>query len=130
MIKTIAVDLDGTLAFYHGWNGINDIGEPIQSCIDLLKALKNDGWRIVINTCRLNGLRSDTNYELGYKSLVNWLTKHDVPYDKIATQLDGKILANVYLDDRGINWKKNMDDLNYSASIYHEIKRMMGYQNE
>ena len=38
----IAVDLDGTLAKYNEWNGINVIGEPNKECVKLLNQLEKE----------------------------------------------------------------------------------------
>lgn len=45
-------DLDGTLAFYDKWRGINHIGKPIKPMVDLIKKMHAEGKRVKILTAR------------------------------------------------------------------------------
>lgn len=49
----IGFDLDGTLAKYDGWKGIEHIGDPIPEMRDLLWRLHDSGKRIKIFTARV-----------------------------------------------------------------------------
>lgn len=51
----IGVDLDGTLAHYDGWKGVDHIGEPIQPMVDLVKQWLNEGKCVKIFTARMHG---------------------------------------------------------------------------
>ena len=51
----IGVDLDGTLAHYDGWKGIEHIGEPIQPMLDRVKKWLARGERVKIFTARVDG---------------------------------------------------------------------------
>lgn len=48
----IAVDLDGTLAEYHGWNG-GKIGPPIPRMVERVRAWVKDGKEVRIFTARV-----------------------------------------------------------------------------
>lgn len=48
----IGVDLDGTLAHYTKWQGIEFIGEPIPLMVDRVKAWLADGVEVRIFTAR------------------------------------------------------------------------------
>lgn len=48
----IGVDLDGTLAEYHGWKGAEDIGKPIPLMIKRVKNWIKDGVLVKIFTAR------------------------------------------------------------------------------
>lgn len=48
----IAVDLDGTLAEYHGWKGIDHIGAPIPAMMERVKNWMCDGLEVIIFTAR------------------------------------------------------------------------------
>ena len=50
--KHIAVDLDGTLAFYDFWRGIEHIGKPIEPMLNIVKGLINSGNKVKIFTAR------------------------------------------------------------------------------
>ena len=49
----VAFDLDGTLAVYDGWKGIEHIGEPIPKAIALVKAYLKRGDQVRIMTARV-----------------------------------------------------------------------------
>ena len=106
-LKIIAVDLDGTIAEYDGWKGVEHIGLPISKVTRVLRELKERGWYIRIFTCRLNGVhtklgRCDIIKESkGY--IENWLKAFNIPFDEIVLNIEGKPFAHVYLDDRAIN---------------------------
>lgn len=48
----IGVDLDGTLAEYHGWKGPNDIGAPIPAMHNRILQWLREGRRVKIFTAR------------------------------------------------------------------------------
>lgn len=51
----IGVDLDGTLARYDGWRGIEHIGEPVPAMVDRVKAWLAEGRDVRIFTARVSG---------------------------------------------------------------------------
>lgn len=56
MAGWIGVDLDGTLAHYHGWKGVDHIGEPIPAMVERVKAWLAEGQDVRIFTARVAGL--------------------------------------------------------------------------
>lgn len=95
---TVAVDLDGTLAEIEEPFDPSSIGKPRTKTVTWVRRLRDAGARIVVFTVR------------GDNELVKeWLDEHDVPYDYINDNPDqpegssGKIIADVYWDDRGYN---------------------------
>lgn len=46
-------DLDGTLAKYDGWKGIDHIGEPVKPMVDLIKRMRGEGKVVKIMTARV-----------------------------------------------------------------------------
>lgn len=103
---TIAVDLDGTLAEKEEPFDPASIGDPRPGARKWLRRFKEAGARVIIFTVR------------GDRDLVAaWLDAHDVPWDHINENPDqppdssGKILADVYWDDRAIR----ADDLDDSG---------------
>ena len=46
-------DLDGTLAKYDGWKGIEHIGEPVKLMVDLIKRMHAEGKVVKILTARV-----------------------------------------------------------------------------
>lgn len=51
----IAVDLDGTLAEYHGWRGMEHIGDPVPVMLERVKRWIAEGRDIRIFTARVDG---------------------------------------------------------------------------
>lgn len=47
-------DLDGTLAKYDGWKGIDHIGEPIAPIVNLMKQMVGKGLKVKILTARVS----------------------------------------------------------------------------
>lgn len=48
----IGVDLDGTLAEYHGWKGVSDIGKPIPAMVERVQQWLHEGKDVRIFTAR------------------------------------------------------------------------------
>ena len=46
-------DLDGTLAKYDGWKGIDNIGEPVKPMVDLIRRMHEEGKVVKIVTARV-----------------------------------------------------------------------------
>lgn len=79
--KWLGVDLDGTLAHYDGWNGIDHIGMPIMNVVLSLRARKEQGWGIAIFTARV----SDPSEAIEAESQIwAWLEKHHIDVDGIT----------------------------------------------
>lgn len=99
--RTIAVDLDKTLASQDSWRGFGHIGKPIPSVVRLLRAEKKRGARIVLFTCRVTNLDNKV-YPFSLDTIRTWLKKHKIPIDEIWMGT-GKVYASAYIDDRAIN---------------------------
>ena len=109
---TICLDLDGTLATYNGWQGIETIGEPIQGAVAFTHELARFA-RIVIYTTRtkeypvrssVTSGASDPDYRpvLVLVDIVReWLDRHDFAYDEIYCG-QGKPFSVAIIDDRAV----------------------------
>lgn len=104
--KVLAVDFDETIAQYADYP---DIGDPMEGVQEGLLKFRKAGWKIVIYTCRLNGHNhKHEDYQKNKEQISEWLKKHEIPYDDFAEWREGKIFADVYLDDKGwrfTTWK-------------------------
>ena len=99
----IAIDLDGTLAQYDGWKGLDHIGDPKPGGKEFLEILKKNIFiqrpvEIIIYTCRA---------ERGLHYVEDWLRTHGIPFDHINHNPDQpktagskKIWSHYYIDDR------------------------------
>ena len=67
-VPWIGVDLDGTLAFYNGWQGPYHIGEPIMPMVYRIKKWLQEGKKVKIFTARVSnhGVNQDGSYVLAY----------------------------------------------------------------
>ena len=120
----VCVDLDGVLASYDGWKGVEHIGVPIAGAVNFTKVLAED-WRVVIFTTRSSlsanpipdnfGVAMDPairraawRYYL-YQNLKKWLDVYGFTYDEIF-QGEGKPLAFATIDDRAITCRPQDGD--------------------
>jgi hypothetical protein len=94
----IAVDLDGTLAEYHGWS--EEIGKPVPLMMErLYKWLHTPGLKVKIFTARAS---------LGEEHILvvkQWLSKHALP-DLEVTNVKDMFMIELW-DDRAIQVIKN-----------------------
>lgn len=122
--RSVCVDLDGVLAFYGGWKGVEHIGVPIKGAINFTKVLAEE-WRVVIFTTRASvsanpipdnfGVAMDSAIRLAawqyylYQNVEKWLDTHCITYDEIF-QGESKPLAFATFDDRGITCRPQDGD--------------------
>lgn len=99
-MKTVCIDIDGTISRYIEWVDSKTFGEVLPHCAETIHHLKADGWYVIIYTTR-----ADKN------EIRKFLEKHNIPFDAInenPNQPDnatgGKLFADVYVDDRAIQF--------------------------
>lgn len=100
--KWLAVDLDGTLAYYDGWKGIGHIGDPIKSVADALHIRKKSGWGIAIFTARVSDPSEAIEAE---RQIWAWLAKHHIDVDGITCVKHKHFVE--FWDDRAVQVIKN-----------------------
>lgn len=87
----IGIDLDGTLAYYDEWRGVEYIGEPIKPMLNFVNNLLDDGKKVKIFTARATDSKS-----IPY--IREWLNKNNLPELEITNVKDlGMIML---YDDR------------------------------
>lgn len=98
----IALDLDGTIAQYDKFEGVDVIGDPIEGAQDFVDKLSKLG-EVIIYTTRMNPDMDNkyTQDEL-FDIIKSWMNKHKFPDVEIYIG-QGKPLADVYVDDRAFN---------------------------
>jgi hypothetical protein len=72
----IGVDLDGTLAKYDRWRGIEHIGEPIPAMVERVKAWIANGERVKIFTARVSNSRDQEERMLAERVIREWTKEH------------------------------------------------------
>lgn len=95
---TIAVDLDGTLASYDGWNGAEHIGEPIKPMLRLVRLWTSEGKKVVIFTARAADKKN-------IPIVKEWLKKHNLG-DLEVTNVKTPDIGEFY-DDKAFHVVKN-----------------------
>ena len=105
--RTIVFDMDGTIADFYGVNGWLDylkaedttpyeIAKPLYdmvTLVNLLMALKADGWKVVVTTWLAKGGTKEYN-DRTRKAKLEWLAKYNFPYDEIHLVKYGTTKAN------------------------------------
>ena len=126
--KIICIDLDGTLAHFEGWKGETYFGNVIDGSKNALQKLKKNNWLIIIFTTR-------TNKDL----ITKFLNDNELAFDYInenphqpANAIGGKPYADVYVDDRAIqfngNWEKVVSDIENFKSW--ETRGIQDYESQ
>ena len=96
----IGFDLDGTLAEYEGWSGIEHIGKPVKRMCDLAKKLHNDGKIIKIFTARVAPRKDKSDVGKAKACIEKWCEENlgfvpPITYEKDA-------LMETLYDDRAV----------------------------
>ena len=106
-MKTICIDIDGTITHYIDWVDAHTFGEVLPHCAEAIHHLKADGWFVIIYSTR-----ADRN------EITRFLNEHNVPVDasnenpnQPANAVGGKPYADVYLDDRAIQFDGHWEDM-------------------
>ena len=108
----IGVDLDGTLAHYEGWVGIDHIGEPVSPMVDRVKKWLAQGKEVKIFTARMAGHGMEVFEEDGTVSVAdvvtpikNWCKEH-LGQELEVTNVKDFGMVELW-DDRAIQVVKN-----------------------
>jgi hypothetical protein len=73
----IGVDLDGTLAYYDGWKGIEHVGEPIPAMVDRVKKWIAEGLEVRIFTARVFDHLDDPDMQRQIREPIErWVIEH------------------------------------------------------
>lgn len=98
MQKVIALDLDGTLAEYHGWKGNEHIGKIIPSMAKRLSGWLAAGDKVVIYTARANDVDAVPHIKA-------YLKEHGFPPLEV-TNIKRKEFTEFW-DDRAVGVERN-----------------------
>lgn len=149
--RTIVFDMDGTIADFYGVDGWLDylkaenttpyeVAKPLYK-MDYLNALltllKTQGWRIVVTTWLAKGGSKEYN-DRTRKAKLEWLARHNFPYDEIHLVKYGTTKANctrkiggyqVLVDDNE-NVRKGWTlghTINANNDITKELKKLVNF---
>ena len=97
----IGVDLDGTLAEYHGWQGAQHIGPPIPAMVDRVKDWLERGIEVRIFTARV----SEDPLGIVVSTIERWCHEH-IGRTLPVTNVKDYGMAELW-DDRAITVEQN-----------------------
>ena len=87
--KTVALDFDGVIHQYTGWNeGV--LGVPISGAVELIKVLQANGAEVIVFTAR------------EVEPISDWLIKHDIRVPIITNIKLSRV--DVFVDDRALSF--------------------------
>lgn len=103
--KCLVVDVDGTLCPVKPSGASYADLKPYPAMVERLRALHKDGFRIILHSSR-NMRTYDGNVgEINAKTLpvlLEWLGRHDIPYDEVHMGKPWAGHTGFYIDDRAI----------------------------
>jgi hypothetical protein len=99
----IGVDLDGTLAYYDGWNGAHHIGRPVKRMRERVLAHMAAGDRVKIFTARATKGRPE--YDEAIAAIEKWCLKYLGQVLEITNEKDFGCIR-IY-DDRAVQIEMN-----------------------
>lgn len=103
----IGVDLDGTLAEYQGWQGVDQIGKPIPAMMERVKEWLAQGLKVKIMTARVSGDKAEAVVAQHY--IEKWLADNGLPDLEVTCTKDYG-MTELY-DDRAIQVIMNTGEL-------------------
>lgn len=121
--KRIVIDVDGTLASAKSPEQSYADLEPISETLNKLREYREQGFYIVIFSSR-NMRTYSSNAGLIQANtlpiLIDWLKKHDVPYDEVYVGKPWCGFEGFYVDDKAIRPDE------FARLSYEEILAIVG----
>jgi len=102
----IGVDLDGTLAEYGGWQGINHIGAPIPKMVTRVRRWLDQGREVRIFTARVCHV---DEREAVVATIHAWLERHGLPQLQVTNVKDFGMVE--LWDDRCVQVEQNTGEI-------------------
>lgn len=119
-MKRIVVDVDNTISIKIGSDYANSV--PNIQIIQQIRNYKKSGFEIIISTSRNMNTYKGNIGKINSKTLpvlIEWLVKHDVPYDEIYIGKPWCGFDGFYVDDRAIRPSE------FISNSYDEIKKLI-----
>lgn len=119
-MKRLIMDLDNTVSVND--NGNYAEAKPVMEVIERIREYKNKGFEIVIFSSRNMRTYQGNVGKINANTLpiiVEWLNKHDIPYDEIYVGKPWCGHEGFYVDDRAVRPKE------FITLSYEEIVELM-----
>ena len=107
-IEYVAFDLDGTVAEYDQWKGIEHIGNPIPKTIEMIKQYLEKGVKVKFLTARV-ATNDSEELALVRKYISEWSLQH-IGQEIEATCIKDRMMFRLY-DDRARQIIQNTGEL-------------------
>ena len=111
--NALVVDIDGTLCAIKAPRASYRDVSPEPRMIAKLRGLRAEGWRIVLHSSR--GMRSNGG-NLGMvirnvaPDLLDWLARHEVPFDELHLGKPWPGREGFYVDDRAVRPREFLEN--------------------
>lgn len=105
-------DLDGTLAKYDGWKGIDHIGEPVKPMVELMKRMHDEGKVVKIVTARVAPRKLEDG-TIGEQ--FTWLTPGP------SSDPDARYTATRYI----LDWCEEVAHLGFVPEVVYQKDHLM-----
>lgn len=116
-MKKLVVDLDNTISFTQKGNYENS--KPNSELIEKLHQYKDMGFEIIIQTARNMRTYEGNVGKINANTLplaIDWLEKHNVPYDEIHVAKPWCGFDGFYIDDKAIR-PSEFETLSYEQIV-------------
>ncbi|CAH0149659.1 hypothetical protein SRABI118_00497 [Massilia sp. Bi118] len=120
-MKRLIIDLDDTICKTVAGDYRN--ATPIASVIEQIRNYKRDGFEIVVNTSRNMRTFEGNVGKIAAHALpiiIEWLNRHEVPFDEIYVGKPWCGFDGFYVDDRAV---RPSEFAKYSIEEIHELLR-------
>lgn len=120
-MKRLIFDIDDTLCNTQNSDYTN--AKPILAMVEKLREYHSQGFTIVLNTSRNMRTYSGNVGEINKNTLpiiIDWLARHDIPYDEIYVGKPWCGFEGFYIDDKAIRPKEFLD------LSYEDICKLLG----
>ena len=99
----IGVDLDGTLAEYHGWKGIEHIGSPVPAMLARVKTWLEQGIEVRVFTARVC---CPSKRRIATRAIGDWCERNGLPRLAVTNAKDFQMIE--LWDDRAVRVETNV----------------------
>lgn len=120
----ICLDLDGVLAQYDKWRGIEHIGDPIPGALKFTKDLAKIAEIVIFSSRCAQDIAEGSRITPGQLRIhiIEWLEKHKFPYSDVYVG-QGKPRAAAFIDDRAVACSPQNDKDAFKNAL--EVTRML-----
>lgn len=114
----VCLDLDGVLAQYDKWRGVDHIGDPIAGALEFAKQLEKIAEITVFTSRCAQDVAEGSRITPGQLRIrvIEWLEKHKFPFTDVYTG-QGKPRAAAFIDDRAVACSPQNDKSAFKTAL-------------